>query len=108
MVKKSVKKIKIIGDINKIEILKTGKLSEFWHIIVEAIEESRDDIQKKQDGEEIAELSSDQYKFRNELFKAKKEMLDALLNTPENLISWMTKPETEGQNFDPYDKWKEL
>lgn len=90
------------SDITKIEILKAGKNSEFWNLIVDALEESREDIQKKQDGEDIAELSPEQYKFRNELFKAKKEMLETLTKTPENLISWLTKPEEERKNYDPY------
>jgi hypothetical protein len=98
------RKIKTTEDPAKIEILKQGRQTEFWNIIKEVMEESKEDIQKKQDGEDIAELSPEQYKFRNELFKAKKEMIDNLIKTPENIISWLEKPETERQNFDPYDK----
>lgn len=103
MVKK-IKQPKITSpDASKIEILKQGMQTEFWKIIIEAMEESRVDIQAKQDGEDIAELDADQYKFRNELFKAKKEFIDALSKTPDNLISWLEKPVSEKpKEFDPY------
>lgn len=95
------------SDFSKMEILKQGKQTEFWRIILDTLEESREDIQNKQDGGDIAELSAEQYKFRNELFKAKKEFINALKNTPDNLISWLTKPENERQNFDPYGTEKD-
>jgi len=91
-------------DISKIETLKQGKQSAFWKLIVDAIDESIEDIQRKQDSEEISELDPQQYKFRNELFKSKKIMLETLKKTPDNLASWYSKPETERQEFDPYDK----
>ena len=101
MAKKKIKNQN--SDITKIELLKQGKGLEFWKIIVDAMEESLEDIQRKQDSEEMSELNQEQYKFRNELFKAKKELLNALIKTPDNLISWLQKPETERKEYDPYD-----
>jgi len=85
------------------EILEQGKKTKFWELILEALAESKADIQRKQDGEEISELSAEQYKFRNELFKAKKEFIDKLSRTPDNLISWLGKPENDRKEFDPYE-----
>lgn len=87
----------------KAEILKQGAVSAFWLLILEVLEESKRDIQEKQDSADIAELSAEEYKFRNELFKAKRELLNKLINTPENVISWLSKPEGQkAQDFDPY------
>ena len=85
-------------------ILREGQKSKFWELIIEALTESKQAIQNIQDGEDIAELSAEQYKFRNELFKAKKEFLDKLINTPDNIISWLETPNNERQDFDPYGK----
>jgi hypothetical protein len=98
------KKLTTASDPSKIEILKQGKQTEFWRIIIDALEESKEDIQKKQDSEDLKELSPELYKIYNELFKAKKQLIDTLIKTPDNIISWLTKPVTERQNFDPYDK----
>lgn len=104
MTKKKTSKINT-SDITKIEILKSGKQTEFWRLIVEAIEKSKDFIQSQIDGEDILELEPEKYKMVNELFKSKKKFLDSLIETPDNLISWLEKPETERpKEFDPYEK----
>ena len=76
-----------------IEILKQGRKTEFWRLIVEAMKESKEVIQKTQDGDDIADLPSTEYKLQNEIYKVKKEFLDTLVNTPENIISWLEEPD---------------
>lgn len=90
------------------EILKQGMTTEFWILIVKALKESKEALQRLQDGEEIADLPPEQYKLKNELFKAKKEYLDTLSKTPENIISWLQSPNNEETDFDPYKKTGEV
>ena len=85
-------------------ILEEGKKSKFWQLIVESITESKAHIQAQQDGEDISDLSAEQYKHMNEVFKAKKKFLDMLIVTPDNLISWLGQPEEQRKDFDPYEK----
>ena len=101
MAKKITKKIKVI-DVSRKEILEAGMSSQFWRIIVEALEESIDFIQEQMDSDDLRELSAEQYKLHNELFKAKKQYLNTLINTPRNLISWLGTPDNERKEFDPY------
>ena len=88
-------------------ILKQGTMTEFWKLIVRALQESKEALQKLQDGEDIANLPAEQYKLMNELYKAKKEYLDTLTRTPENIISWLQDPISENKDFDPYAKEKD-
>lgn len=100
--KKTISKT-IESDNSKIEILKAGMKTEFWKIIVEAIQESKDYIQEQMDAEGMKDMTPEQYKFTNETFKAKRMYLDTLMKTPENMISWMVKvPSEKPKNFDPY------
>ncbi len=88
-----------------IVILKEGSNSAFWSLIIKALEESKEFIQKQMDAEELKDLPADQYKFMNESFKAKKQFLDTLMKTPENIASWLEKvPEDRPKDFDPYNK----
>ena len=84
-------------------ILETGKNEKFWEIICKSIDESIAYIEEQQDSEDMRELSPEMYKLTNELFKAKKEYLRTLKNTPDNILSWLEKPVSERQSFDPYD-----
>ena len=103
MVKK-IKQSKITSsDASKIEILKQGMQTEFWKIIIEAMEESKEFIEKEQDGEDIQTLDAELYKATNELFKAKKRLIDKLIEAPKSMIEWFAKPVSERQNFDPYE-----
>lgn len=86
------------------EILKEGKKTKFWELIVASIQESKEFIQKEQDSEDLKDLSPELYKLTNELYKAKKAFLDVLAKTPDNLISWLEKPDNDRKEFDPYDK----
>jgi len=88
-----------------IAILKEGTKSDFWKIIIEALEDSRHFIEEQQESEDMQELLPEQYKFTNELYKAKKEFLSTLIKTPENIVSWLeSPPEEREKEFDPYDK----
>lgn len=89
-------------------ILEEGKKSEFWKLILQSIAESKEFIQQEQDSEDLKELSPEMYKFTNEVYKAKKQFLDRLAETPDNIISWLQKPSSERQEFDPYKKPSEL
>lgn len=99
------KKIKInMSDQSRMEILKQGMAGEFWSLILNALEESVEDLQNKADSDEMQSLTPEQYKFMNESIKAKKEYLRTLMRTPENLISWLERPVAQkGKNFDPYE-----
>lgn len=85
-------------------ILEEGKKSEFWKLVLQSIAESKEFIQSEQDSEDLKDLPAENYKLQNELFKAKKQFLDSLAKTPDNIISWLQKPSSERQEFDPYDK----
>lgn len=93
-----------LADATKMEILRAGKSTEFWRLIVEAMQESKDFIDEQMESEELQELSPEMYKLTNEMFKAKKKYLETLINTPDNLISWLGTPDNERKDFDPYDK----
>lgn len=85
-------------------ILNEGKKSKFWELILQSIKESKEFIQSEQDSEDLKDLVPEMYKLQNELYKAKKQFLDSLAKTPDNIISWLEKPSNERQDFDPYEK----
>ena len=87
-----------------VDVLRTGAKSHFWGLIVKALEESKEYIQSQMDSEEMKNLEADQYKLMNELYKAKKEFLNILMKTPENIVSWLQlAPSERPKDFDPYD-----
>ena len=78
---------------------------DFWQLIIEALNDNKEDLQKQADSEDLKELSPEQYKLENELLKAKRKYLDKLSELPATLISWLKNPNTEKpESFDPYDK----
>lgn len=87
---------------DKIDILTAGKQGTFWKIIQEAMQETKDYIDKQLEDEGLQDLDAEQYKFTTELLRAKKKYLDKLLQTPENMIEWFGIPEEKRKNFDPY------
>lgn len=87
-----------------IEILKAGKKTKFWELILESMQESKAFIQKELDREDLLDISAEEYKYKNELFKAKKRLIDSLIKTPDNLASWLGQPEDKRKEFDPYEK----
>lgn len=89
----------------KIEILKQGKQTEFWKLILDAIEESREYITDQLEDESMDDLPPEQYKFMVKTLQSKKKFLDVLKKTPDNLISWLETPPSERpKNFDPYEE----
>ena len=91
-------------NISKIEILRQGIASQFWGIILEIMQESKDYIEEQQNSEDMQGLTPEIYKLSNELFKAKKAMIDKLMEAPANMISWLEKPNNDRKDFDPYEK----
>lgn len=89
-------------------ILKDGRITEFWKLIVRVMEESKIDIQQKQDSEEIGDLPADQYKLQNEIFKAKKDLIKKIIDTPESLIAFLEEPDNKEVNYDPFYTKEEL
>ena len=90
------------------EVLKQGTGTEFWKLIVRALEDSKADIQAQQDNDDLKDLSPEQYKFENEIYKVKKQFIDTLIKTPGNIVSWLEKPDSEREDFDPYAKPGEI
>ena len=89
---------------NAKSILEEGKKTAFWKLICEALKESKEFIQSEQDSEDLKDLSPEMYKLTNELFKSKKVFLDKLVETPDNILSWLEKPSNVRQEFDPYEQ----
>lgn len=85
-------------------ILNEGKSSEFWGIIVEALDQSIVALQAEHDTDEFKNLPADQYKLESELIRAKKQFLNTLKATPDNIVSWLSSPERKNENFDPYHR----
>lgn len=50
----------------------------------------------------MMDLPAEQYKVQNEVFKSKKEFIDKLIKTPDNIMSWLEEPNNEEKEFDPY------
>lgn len=93
------------------EILRTGTSTEFWRLICNALDDSIAHLQAEQDGDDIKDLPSEQYKVEAELLKAKRKYLVHLKGLPNTLIQYLTEPpdNTEKQkNFDPYYTASEL
>lgn len=85
------------------ELMKQGKATPFWALIVKVLEDSKRDIQEKQDSEDLSDLTPELYKLQNELFRSKKAFIDTLIDTPENIVNWLQQPDNARKNYDPYD-----
>jgi len=83
-------------------ILDQGVQGDFWQVIVDALNESIEHIENSANDEEFKNLPAEQYKLENELVKAKIKYLKQLKNTPQNIKSWLTSPDSKTTNFDPY------
>jgi len=90
------------------QILKDGMQTKFWKLICEALDESREELLKYQDSEEFRNLPADVYKLENELIRSKRVYLETLKKTPDNIISWLGKPNNNDENFDPYKTAKDV
>lgn len=91
-----------------IQTLKEGKATAFWKLMVETIKESIKDIQAKQDSQDLQDLDPASYKVANQIFVIKKQLLETLINSPDNMASWLEKPESAEENMDPYSKAEDL
>ena len=82
-------------------IIDLGVKSDFWKIILQSIEESKEHLDRRDD-DDLRELLAEQYKFECEIIKIKKKFLDKLAELPEAIKGSL---ENEGQpiNLDPYD-----
>ncbi len=85
------------------EVLKQGTKSEFWKLVVQAIEESKKHLRDLRDSDDLKDLPADQYKTESEIIKYKIKYLNKLLETPGNLSSWLENPDNKKPDFDPYD-----
>jgi hypothetical protein len=93
-----------IDDKASIEIIRLGKQSEFWKLLLQALEKSIKKLEADRDGEDLKELPNDQYKVENELIKAKIQYLKKLMETPDSIVSWLQDPDNSSVEFDPYEK----
>jgi hypothetical protein len=84
--------------------LRQGAATEFWQIILQALDESIQYLQNQQDSEEMRELSSEQYKVENEILKAKRANLKILKELPSTIMGWLENPDQSEPEFDPYNK----
>src|SRR3990167_171609 len=85
-------------------VLKAGMSSEFWGLIVQALDESMDHLQSISDSDELADLSPERYKLESELLKHKKQYLKRMKEYPTILINRMQSVDFENYDFDPYEK----
>ena len=87
-----------------IEVLKSGKTSEFWRIICNAIDANIAELDADLKGPDLIGLHANEYKIRSEIIKAKIVHLANLKDTPDNIINAIaTEAESEGDP-DPYEK----
>lgn len=84
------------------EILRQGKVTEFWQVLVQALDDSIVNLQKIQDSDDMKDLPIDQYKVESEILKAKRANLKKLKELPDTLVSWLEQPDQGEKNFDPY------
>lgn len=83
-------------------ILDQGVKGDFWQVIVATIEESIEHLRSATDSDDFKDLTPERYKLENELVKAKIKYLRMLINTPNNIVSWLESPDSRTPNFDPY------
>ena len=92
-------------------ILELGKDGDFWKVICEFIEESKERVDEEKTSalEMLAEIPAEQFKVKLLVLEARKNLLDDLKDYPEHLISYLTKtPRNADQaNYDPYFKANE-
>lgn len=93
------------------EILRLGQATEFWKLIQESIDESKEHLQKVEDSQELRELPAEQYKLESEILKMKKRYLDHLRRLPTSIIEYLQEPPENREkagNDDPYYNQEEL
>ena len=90
------------------EILSQGIATEFWSILLQALDESIIHLQKEQDSDDMRDLPAEQYKVEAEILKAKRANLHKLKDLPTSIIAWLIQPDQSEPNFDPYFTAEEL
>ncbi|MCK5211698.1 hypothetical protein KAJ89_03280 [Candidatus Parcubacteria bacterium] len=85
------------------EILRLGQDSDFWRLMLVALEKCKENLRNISDSDDFKDLPADRYKLESELSKAKIKYLDKLSNLPGSLIVWMKNPDNKDKDFDPYD-----
>ena len=86
------------------EILRLGAQSDFWQLLLDALQRNKENLRNELDSENLTELPADQYKLESELLKAKIKYIDKLLKLPDSLIIWHENPSNKEEDFDPYEK----
>src|SRR3990167_9437291 len=89
---------------NSIPTLKSGITGDFWRILCHAIDDAVIDYEKELHSDALMKLPPGEYKFRNELIKAKIKNLKKLKGLPESLIASNGVPDTDEEDFDPYER----
>lgn len=88
------------------ETLKLGIKTDFWKLILQALDDSVEHLNNLKASEDFKDLPPDRYKLESEIVKAKKEFLEKLKGMPTTLINYLESPNDnsdEGEeNFDPY------
>lgn len=82
-------------------IIDLGVKSDFWKIILQAIEESKEHLDKRDD-DDLRNLPAEQYKFECEAIKIKKKFLDKLAELPETIKGNIEGGEGTLIELDPY------
>lgn len=86
------------------EIMRQGMQSEFWLMIMQALDESMKILQAEADSDEMKTLPPEQYKLESELIKAKRYYLARLKEYPQVIINRVADTNFEDFEFDPYEK----
>lgn len=90
------------------ETMSEGQSTEFWVLIMQALDQSIARLEGERDGQEIKELPADQYKMESELLKAKIHYLKHLKELPSTIMAWTQQPDQSTPSFDPYYTASEL
>lgn len=78
--------------------------SDAWDVIRQSLEVSIEHIERVHNERDLIELPAEQYKFEQELVKAKCEYLRKLMNLPNDIIEDVsTESEGQDENPDPYN-----
>ena len=89
------------------EILSQGMKSDFWNILVQALNDNKEDLRNKRGDKKFRDLPPELYKLESELLEARIEYIDNMLDLPNSVISWLKSPDQSKADFDPYSKAEE-
>lgn len=90
------------------DILRDGKESEFWDILVDSLEHKIDDLREEQ-AQDIGALPAAEYKLTNEVLLAKIDFLKKLQELPDEIVESLNDIDEEDENDpDPYSHPKDF